>query len=251
MWGAGSPLMLIWARSIGADLRAALISPPQHFTGEHLNIHVKTVTPQYSFHFFPSVFISKSNMGHENMCMHKEYKPYDCSSAGGQAGRGRVRTQSAEKEQEQKRLSCFILLKACLKQHFLSRDTVVLLKQSEVQKDRGGSVFVLFTFFSWPRIPKQRRAWRWSSTFWAFFSPFSVFFPPFFFWYVSSCWLQMQQKPTLLYWKHYWREFGLIAAALCMSETSEGLSLALLSHDVKVSPRWRVEKLRWIDLSPL
>lgn len=171
MWGAGSPLMLIWARSIGADLRAALISPPQHFTGEHLNIHVKTVTPQYSFHFFPSVFISKSNMGHENMCMHKEYKPYDCSSAGGQAGRGRVRTQSAEKEQEQKRLSCFILLKACLKQHFLSRDTVVLLKQSEVQKDRGGSVFVLFTFFSWPRIPKQRRAWRWSSTFWAFFFP--------------------------------------------------------------------------------
>ncbi len=43
-------------------------------------------------------------MGHESMCMHKEYQPYDCSSEGG----GRERMQSAEKQQEQKRQCPFL-----------------------------------------------------------------------------------------------------------------------------------------------
>lgn len=169
--------MLIWARSIGADLRAALISPPQHFTGAHLNIHVKTVTPQYSFHFFsPSVFISKSNMGHENMCMHKEYKPYDCSSAGGRGGGGGGGGWGHKVLRKNKSRRDRVL--------FYTSDSsfkaaLFITWYCRAFKTERESVFVLFTFFSWPHLPKQRRAWTWSSTFWAFyFSPFSVLPPP-------------------------------------------------------------------------
>lgn len=173
--------------------------------------------------------------------------------AGGRAGgRGEGEdTKCWERTRAEETVSCFILLKARLKQHFLSRDTVVLLKQSESLS--------LFSSPSSHDLAYRNRdePEHEAAHFGLFIFLLSLFSPPppsplpFFFWYISSCWLQMPHKPTSLYWKHYWREFGWITAALCMSETSEGLSLslALLSRDVKVSPRWRVEKLRWIDQS--
>lgn len=188
--------------------------------------------PAIFFSFFsPSVFISKSNMGHENMCMHKEYKPYDCSSAGGRGG-GRAGgggggegedTKCWERTRAEETVSCFILLTARLKQHFLSRDTVVLLKQSESLSLFSSPSSHDLTYRN--RDEPEHEA----AHFGLFIFLLSLFSPPhlpFFFWYISSCRLQMPHKPTSLYWKHYWREFGWITAALCMSETSEGLSLS-------------------------
>lgn len=87
-----------------------------HSAGKaHLNIHVKIVSVQYSFHFL-SIFISKSNMGHESMCMHKEYQPYDfLSECGGGGERGLIALGKNSKGEER----ALLFLKASKSSFFI------------------------------------------------------------------------------------------------------------------------------------
>ena len=128
-----------------------------HFTGAHLNIHVKIVSSQYSFFpfFSPSIFISKSNMGHESMCMHKEYQPYDCWServAGGRQAKCWGRTRA---EETVLFLSLWKLLKAAL----LSCDTV---RSEGIDRQRRVCLWRRRQMYSSPSshdlaLPKQKK----------------------------------------------------------------------------------------------
>lgn len=170
-----------------------------HFTGAHLNIHVKIVSSQYSFHFSPLFLSANPIWGMKACaCIKNTSHMIAGASGGGREAKCWGRTRAEET------VLFFIPLKAPKSSTFIMwyceerRD-----RQTEESLSLKTETDVLFTFVSWPRFTKkQRQACAWSAT--AFcFSFLSYFFSP----PQVPLLMPLSQRDTSPSWRLYWREF--------------------------------------------